>query len=166
MDKLEYGLPTCRINTTKDKNEICRIIKACDAAFEEPVSEREIYSELLQKICRYGIFAFACQEEPAAYCAFYANDSESLTAYISLIAVKPEYQRLHIGKQLLEYCLKTAVDRGMQFCALEVKKNNPSAMHFYQENGFVFWSERENSYLMRKKLTPKITSTDAQCTRT
>ena len=166
MDKQKYELLTCRINTTKDKNEICRIIKACDAAFEEPVSEREIYPDLLQKICRYGIFAFACQEEPAAYCAFYANDADSLTAYISLIAVKPEYQRLHIGRQLLEYCLKTAADRGMHYCALEVKKNNSSAIRFYQENGFVFWSERKNSYLMRKKLTPKITSTDDQCTRT
>lgn len=157
MDKQEYKLTTCRINTTNNENEICSIIKACDEAFEEPVSEREIYPDLLRKICRNGIFAFAYQEEPVAYCAFYANDADSLTAYISLIAVKPEYQHLHIGKQLMEYCLKIAADRGMHSCALEVKKNNSSAIRFYETNGFDFLSERENSYLMKKELVPKIT---------
>lgn len=158
MDKQEYKLPTCCINTTNDKNEICSIIKACDAAFEEPVSERDIYPDLLQKICRNGIFAFACQEKPAAYCAFYANDADSLTAFISLIAVKPEYQHLHIGQRLLTYCLEIAVDRGMHFCALEVKKNNSSAIRFYEKNGFVLLGERESSYLMKKELIPKIVS--------
>lgn len=152
-DELETKLPTWCVATTNNKMDIDSIIKMCDKAFEEPVAERKIYIELLQKIYGNGIFAFAYQNEPIAYCAFYANDVDSKSAYISLIAVRPEYQHLHIGKQLLECCLDIAIDRGMKSCMLEVKKNNDSAIRFYKANGFVFLRECENSFLMKKELT-------------
>lgn len=88
------------------------------------------------------------------YCAFYANDSDTQNAYISLIAVRPESQNLHVGSQLLKVCEEIAECRGMCCCLLEVKKNNFSAIRFYQANGFVFLNERENSLLMKKQLIP------------
>ena len=45
-----------------------------------------------------------------------------------------------------------AIDRGMKYCTLEVKKNNDSAIRFYKANGFVFLSERESSFFMKKEL--------------
>lgn len=140
------------MDTTSDKRQIDSIIRSCDNAFAEPVSEREIYAELLQKISKNGIFVFAYQENPIAYCAFYANNMDTKTAYISLIAVNPEYQHLHIGKKLLNHCFEIARMYGMRACSLEVKKNNFSAIRFYQANGFVFLSEREDSFLMKKEL--------------
>lgn len=140
------------MDTTDNRDEIDSIIRVCDKAFAEPVTEREIYSDLLQKLHQKGLFVFAYQDAPMGYAAFYANDSETKTAYISLIAVKPEYQKLHIGKQLLNCCLEIAQMYGMQSCSLEVKKDNRNAIRFYQANGFVFLSERENSFLMTRKL--------------
>lgn len=148
----ETKLPTWCVDTTSNRNYISSIIKVCDKAFAEPVAERTIYIDLLQKIYRNGIFVFAYQKEPIAYCAFYANDADSKSAYISLIAVRPEYQHAHVGKQLLEYCMGMAIDRGMKYCTLEVKKNNDSAIRFYKANGFVFLSERESSFFMKKEL--------------
>lgn len=148
----ESKLPTWCVDITSDKRQINSIIRSCDKAFAEPVAEREIYADLLQKIYQNGIFVFAYQDNPIAYCAFYANNMDTKTAYISLIAVNPEYQHLHIGKRLLELCMEIAYERGMRTCSLEVKKNNHSAIRFYQVNGFVFLSERENSFLMEKKL--------------
>lgn len=107
---------------------------------------------MLQKFHGNSIFALAYQKELIAYCAFYANDVDSKTAYISLIAVRPEHQYAHVGKQLLEYCLGIAVDRGMKYCALEVRKNDDSATRLYRANGFVFLSECESSFLMKKEL--------------
>lgn len=140
------------MDTTNNKNYIGSIIKVCDKAFAEPITERTIYIDLLQKIYRNGIFVFAYQKEPIAYCAFYANDADSKSAYISLIAVRPEYQHAHVGKRLLEYCMDLAIDRGMKSCTLEVRKNNDSAIRFYRANGFVFQNERESSFLMKKEL--------------
>lgn len=124
------------------------IIGNCDKAFEKPVTERNVYSALLEKIHQKGIFIFAYQGNVSiGYCVLYANNSEARNAYISLIAVRPEYQKLHIGKQLIETCLQIAESYGMQTCSLEVRKNNASAIRFYQRNGFVFQNEKTDSFL-------------------
>lgn len=97
-------------------------------------------------IKRYFIFAYQGNVS-IGYCVLYANNSETRNAYISLIAVRPEYQNLHIGKQLIETCLQIAESYGMQTCSLEVRKNNTSAIRFYQRNGFVFQEEKTDSFL-------------------
>lgn len=140
------------VDTTDDKNLINNIIIECDNAFTEPVSKRDIYCELLQKIHEKGIFIFAHCDVPMGYCAFYANDCDTKNAFISLIAVKPECQHMHIGKRLLETCFDIAKGQGMKSCSLEVKKDNLRAINFYEKNGFEFLSERENSFLMNKAL--------------
>lgn len=91
-------------------------------------------------------------EQVLGYCAFYANDSNTNNAYISLIAVRPESQNLHVGSHLLKVCEEIAKCYGMYGCLLEVKKNNSSAIRFYKANGFVFLNECENSFLMKKQL--------------
>ena len=95
---------------------------------------------------------FAYQTDSIGYAALYANDSETGTAYISLIAVKPEYQNLHIGKRLLRRCFEIAQLYGMRSCSLEVKKSNFRAIEFYRANGFVFLNERKDSFLMQRNL--------------
>lgn len=140
------------MDIANNRNQIENIIKTCDDAFSEPITKRINYSELLEKIYRNGIFVFAHRKDPIAYCAFYANDADSKSAYISLIAVKPEYQHIHVGKRLLQCCLGIASDRGMQSCILEVKKKNDSAIQFYRSNGFDFLCERKSSFLMKKEL--------------
>lgn len=129
------------------------IIGNCDKAFENPVTEHNVYSALLEKIHQKGIFIFAYQGNVSSeYCVLYANNSETRNAYISLIAVRPEYQNLHIGKQLIETCLQIAESYGMQTCSLEVRKNNASAIRFYQRNGFVFQDEKTDSFFMKRDL--------------
>lgn len=63
-----------------------------------------------------------------------------------------EYQKLHIGKQLIETCLQIAESYGMQTCSLEVRKNNTLAIRFYQRNGFVFQDEKTDSFFMKRDL--------------
>lgn len=38
---------------------------------------------------------------------------------------------------------------GMQTCSLEVKKNNTSAIKFYQKNGFLVFDEQKDSFFMK-----------------
>lgn len=141
------------MDTTNNKKEISSIIRNYDKAFAEPVAERNIYFDLLQKILQKGIFVFAYQgKKDIGYCALYANDSDTKNAYISLLAVCPEYQNLHIEKQILNICLEIAESYGMQTCSLEVRKNNISAIRFYQTNGFVFLSEQMDSFIMKRDL--------------
>lgn len=107
---------------------------------------------LLDKLFLKGMFIAAHRSDALRYCAFYANDAENRSAYISLIAVLPSYQNLHIGTYLLHTSLDIAVSRGMQTCILEVKKGNDAAIGFYKSNGFTLLGERADSYLMNRGL--------------
>lgn len=128
------------------------MIKHCDAAFENPVAQRTIYPGLLEKLHRKGKCIFAYDGHVLGYCAFDANDSERKNAYISLIAVAPECQKMHIGTKLLTDSFEMMRDYGMNYCLLEVQKNNQNAIRFYKTNRFVMMEEREESYLMRREL--------------
>lgn len=143
------------IDITNNKNEINRIIRNCDNAFANPVAKRSIYSDLLMKIHQNGIFIYAHDDCDIGYCALYANDLETKQGYISLIAVKPEYQKMHIGKNILDNALDICRKNGMLSCVLEVKKNNMSAQKFYLANNFVFLMEQDDSFLMRCELYPE-----------
>ena len=66
-------------------------------------------------------------------------------AYISLLAVSPKYQRLHVGMQLLNTVFEIMRSFGMEHCLLEVKKTNRRAIHFYGKNQFVKKEDREKA---------------------
>lgn len=74
------------------------------------------------------------------------------TAYISLIAVDSTKQNKHIGQALLKGCEDICVSNGMLYLDLEVRKNNNNAIRFYENNKFYITKEKEDSYMMRKKL--------------
>lgn len=128
------------------------MIEECDNAFENPVAERIAYSELLDKVFSKGKFIFAYNGKTLGYCAFYANDAERRTAYITLIAVAPEFQKMHIGTKLLSESFDIMRTYGMEYCLLEVRKKNQKAIQFYKKNQFTMVEERLESYLMKYKL--------------
>lgn len=114
--------------------------------------QRAIYPALLEKLHQKGKCIYAYNGQALGYCAFYANDSEQKNAYISLIAVAPECQKLHIGTELLRDSFEMMRACGMNHCLLEVQKNNQNAIRFYEANHFIMIEERKESYLMKCKL--------------
>lgn len=146
------NLPTWTLLQATESSEIDATIRFCDGAFIAPVAQRAIYPNLMEKIHQKGKFIFAYDSNPLGYCAFYANDTERRTAYISLIAVLPEYQKMHIGTELLKKSFEMMRTYGMEHCMLEVRKNNKNAIQFYKKNQFVVEEERLESYLMRCEL--------------
>lgn len=145
-------LPKWCTAIASNQYEVDSVISSCDDAFREPVAKRIIYPDLLDKIYSKGICFYVYQQENIGYCAFYANDLEGKNAYISLIAVKPQYQKLHIGTDILRKSFEIMRAYNMENCLLEVKKDNLKAFRFYKSNGFQMVDEREQSYLMKCKL--------------
>ena len=128
------------------------MIRICYGVFELPVSQRVIYATLLEKLYPKGMCIFAYNGQALGYCAFYANDSEQKNAYVSLIAVATEYQKKHIETKLLRDSFEMMRACGMNYCMLEVRKNNKNAIRFYEMNHFVMIEECEKSYLMKCEL--------------
>ena len=87
--------------------------------------------EYYEKICRHAIFLAA---ETAAgvcgYCAFYANDDRTKTAFITLIAVLPSMQGAGVGRALIAGACETAKRNGMTRIRLEVLQKNAGAIGF------------------------------------
>ena len=130
------------------------MIRDCDDAFPNPVAERSIYLKLLDKIAENGncVYAYHKAEDALGYCAFYANDPEQGNAFISLLAVRQEYQHMHIGADLLKSAFERMVSCGMEHCFLEVRKDNEAAKCFYEKMGFEKAEEHGDKYLMRRDL--------------
>jgi len=81
-------------------------------------------------------------------------------AHIATIAVHPDYRRLGIGKRLLAFTLKDAVDQGMHSATLEVRAGNLAAQTMYSQFGFYiagvrpryYQDNQEDAMLMSAKL--------------
>lgn len=152
MDDENIELTSFSILKESNRNKIDSIIKYCDDAFENPVSKRPYYSDLLDKISTKSIFLYAYKKQVLGYCSFYANDEDSKTGYISLLAIKQNFQNQHIGSYLLNNCLDVIKSKKFISCSLEVNKDNESGIRFYKKNGFIFLEDKTNSIIMNKKL--------------
>ena len=57
-------------------------------------------------------------------------------AHLSLLAVKPSYQRCGIGRALIEWIEESALTAGIATLTLELRANNYGARSFYRLLGF------------------------------
>lgn len=115
------------------------------------IGNMETYAE---KLSQNAEFYFCMDVDcPVGLVAFYANNTENKTAYISLIGVKSPNQGQGIGRLLLNCCEAVARSYGMVQLDLEVDCDNVRAIRFYTANGFVRQSDTErNSMYLRKTL--------------
>ena len=128
-------------------------MRMCDAAFVRSVLKREDYLSLFQKVDFRADFCAAYTDDVIGYAAMYANDLQSKTAYITLIAVRRENQKAGVGSALIAWCESTAIGRGMRQLRLEVAKDNTNARSFYERHGFCYEAgQKEGSLYMRKSL--------------
>lgn len=57
-------------------------------------------------------------------------------AHLDLLGVAPPYQRLGVGRQLLEWLERCATVAGIIRVVLEVREGNQRARHFYEHLGY------------------------------
>jgi ribosomal-protein-alanine acetyltransferase len=76
-------------------------------------------------------------------------------AHLSLLAVQPGYQKLGIGRQLLEWLEASARTAGIFMVHLELRATNDSARFFYEKLGYrevgrkkAYYSGREDALRM------------------
>lgn len=126
------------VNKSKISNIICEL----DGVFLRSVAQCPEFDRLVDKIAARAIVVTAYLGERAiGYCAFYMNDFVNSTAYITLIAVKEEYQNMHIGTALIQYVKQAASVNGIHKIRLEVDKANADGIRFYERNHFELESE-------------------------
>lgn len=139
--KYQLNLSDYCIKSVFDLEEKRVIMKTCEDAFENHIPLDITNDKLIRKIDALAEFFVAYSTEVLGYAAVYANDIESKIAFITLIAVRPRFQKRNIGYRLLKKCQEIAVKRGCRGIKLEVNNKNHSAIAFYEKNGFRYFSD-------------------------
>jgi ribosomal-protein-alanine N-acetyltransferase len=66
--------------------------------------------------------------------------------HVNNVAVRPEFQRLHLGLELLERTIVQAKQRGATVAHLEVRASNEAAQGLYRRCGFQAVGRRKRYY--------------------
>jgi ribosomal-protein-alanine N-acetyltransferase len=101
-------------------------------------------------------FKFELTDNPASRCWVIEVDGKIAAMvvawmivdeiHIATIATHPDYREQGLGKQLLLYTLKSAMEEGAVTSFLEVRAGNSIAMKMYVDFGFVETGRREGYY--------------------
>ena len=145
------------LSCVQGTHEISHVVEECDDAFDSPVfaskvSMRKEYHELLNKWNTCAEVFCVRDIEIKGYIVVYANDYVNESAFISMLGVRPKYQRQNCGKYLINACEDFARWKNMKRISLEVHKNNLNGLGFYEHLGFMKESELEESYIYGKRL--------------
>lgn len=83
--------------------------------------------------------------------AFYINKKTKIS-YLTLIAIKNEYQGYGFGKKLLEMYENISKKEKMDILKLEVFDKNIKAVNFYRKFGFKYFkrASKETSYMIKE----------------
>lgn len=129
---------------------VASILVATDKEFTPPLSRVVDIEQFAIKLAKYARWAICSIEQMyVGGIAFYENSEEN-QLYVSLICVLPQYRMQGVGKSLLDYTVQHTC--GFDSIALEVNKNNINAYSFYINYGFSVAEDRDDKFLMIKKL--------------
>lgn len=118
--------------------------------------KRVSIKDFSKKLSEYAqVYLQSVDGEDVGFLAFYANNKESKTAFITLIGVKEKHRNRHFGSYLLEFCEKESLKNGFSKIHLEVGRSKKTAIRFYIRNGFSQISQDEKSLYMMKELENK-----------
>jgi ribosomal-protein-alanine N-acetyltransferase len=67
-------------------------------------------------------------------------------AHLTNLAVKPDFRRKAVAKQLLSYIMEIAKRKNCEYILLEVRPQNESAVAFYEKAGFKLLYRRPRYY--------------------
>ncbi len=129
---------TYRMADVSDASSVQGLLCAVDKTFPIPLSEKEDLSVLTQKFLEKGFVYMAADDEtPVGMIGFYANNTDTRSAYISVLGILPTHQRRGIAKRMLSDSLALCKEKGMRSCFLYTHKTNVGAIALYNSFGFI-----------------------------
>lgn len=132
-------------------DDLDRIMSVMDSAFDpnwgEAWNRRQVDDALTLGNCRYFLISAAGtpvrdDEETAGFSLSRIGYEEE---ELLLLAVKPEFRRLGLGRTILDALRLAASRRGAKRLLLEMRRGNP-AQSLYSNFGFYSIGERKDYY--------------------
>jgi len=104
---------------------------------------RETYEAILEDPQRAGCYV---ADQRGSVVGFVCLRLVSDEAEVLNLAVLPSARRLGVGRLLLDYALREAVQKGARRVFLEVRETNQPAISLYQQAGFAVSMRRVGYY--------------------
>lgn len=129
---------------------VASILIATDKEFAPPLSQIVDIQQYAAKLAKYAKWATCfIDDEFVGGVAFYENQREN-QLYVSYVCVLPHCRKQGIGKSLFDFIVRHT--NGFNSIALEVNKKNIKAYSFYIKYGFSVAEDRDDKFLMAKRL--------------
>ncbi len=122
-------------------SHIRQIAELEKVSFSVPWSEDGLRSELANDTAHF--LAALSENKVLGYIGVHEICGE---AYITNVAVLPEYRRLGIGETLIDAATRGAQMRNCEFISLEVRISNVPAIELYKKEGYNIVGQRKNFY--------------------
>lgn len=126
------------ISKINDYDIIRKDITECaEYLYNSSLNNQNFIEKIAKKYYERSYFAEARYEGILmGVIAFYCNDDVMKEAFLSMIVVKQEYQKIGVGKKLLLYMESVCQKYGMEKIKLNVAGTNLKAQSFYVRNGY------------------------------
>ena len=144
-----------QLQGVSDNNAVKKAVERLEGMLVPSLTERDInLSQYAAKLSTYGkVWCHYDMGKPVSIIAGYFNDMESKTVYLSMLAVDKEYQGKKLASSLLSEFEDYAIQNGMDYVKLEVRKHNIAAQNLYKKFGYeVVGDSSETSLYMKKAL--------------
>lgn len=120
-----------------DKERLLCFLEAIDGRLPVPLSSRTNLEDYSAKVLTNGhVLAIEEMGEIVAAILFYCNDQSNHAAYLTLLAVKPQYEGKGYGYALLNEAEKVMCSSGMDTCYLDTDITNNRSISLYSRDGW------------------------------
>lgn len=131
--------------------EVQDLLGGFDKMFSPSLSSHINLVAFAEKLVNNAFFILCKNnEEIVGYIAFYEN-RDTRISYIPSVCVKDSYRSKGIASQMMGFLISQS-HPVINSIALEVRKNNHSAVMFYKKQGFVEIEDRGEKILMKKNI--------------
>lgn len=116
-------------------------------------SNAKSFASYINKVLNHGhLLIHHDYEKIHGLIVFYANDYLTGEAYISLLAVRNEFQGEGIGKNLLKNAISYIAGTGMNKIIVKTWYENIAALELYQKNGFEIHESKDKDVILIRGL--------------
>lgn len=133
------------IEKKAEPKEIQKFLEKINDDVFPVLSSRVDLNFYAEKIARFAeCLVIKKNGEIEALSAFYCNDLENKTSYLTLIAVGASLRNQGIATKLLDETIQRAKSKGMKRLILETNEKNQPAIKLYQKYGFKTLETKNN----------------------
>jgi ribosomal-protein-alanine N-acetyltransferase len=131
------------IERLQSEEDLDAVVEVEAASFNNPTT-RTWYENELQRPDVCFVYLIRTRDCPVAgFCAFWKVLDQ---IHINNLAIRPDYRRRGLARQLLARVMEEAVRLGAPTATLEVRRSNDAARELYQSAGFKLAGVRTSYY--------------------